>query len=412
MSTSTSAITAFSANPDNDFEIRTVLGHAGEGAADVGEVLAATAGIRPKDYEAWFTAWNELATRTLAVADTASAAGHRVSAAAASLRASTYFGVAVNAISALKDTTRLAPTFQRQRAAWDAFVDHGSVAVDRVSIPYETSTLPGYFFRAAASTGGTGQTLVAVNGSDGSLASLWATCVSAALRRGYHVLVFDGPGQQSQLFDHGIPFRPDWENVLTPVYDFVSTRDGVDARRIALYGISQAGYWVPRALTVEHRYAAAIADPGVVDVSTSWTSHLPKSLLALLDAGKNEKFDKEMGLAMTFSPETARTWQFRARPYGASGYAQTLDAVRQYTVKETAGRITTPLLITAPEDEQFWPGQSEELAELTPSASTLMRFTAAEGANGHCQPMARALTAQRMYDWLDDRMAALGGRTA
>lgn len=245
-------------------------------------------------------------------AQTAETTGHRVSAAQAFLRASAHFGVAVNAISALADTTELSPTFAKQQGAWDSFVANGSVEVERVGIPYEAGTLPGYFFRPD-STLSTGKTLVAVNGSDGSLAALWAACVSAALKRGYSVLVFDGPGQQSQLFDHGIPFRTDWENVLTPVYDFVAGLAGIDPTHIALYGISQGGYWVPRALAFEHRYAAAIADPGVVDVSTSWTGHLPKSLTKLLDEGKNEKFDKEMALGMKFSPETARTWQFRAR---------------------------------------------------------------------------------------------------
>jgi hypothetical protein len=31
-------------------------------------------------------------------------------------------------------------------------------------------------------------------------------------------------------------------------------------------------------------------------------------------------------------------------------------------------------------------------------------FTAAEGANFHCQPMARRLTDQRMFDWLDEQL--------
>ena len=30
------------------------------------------------------------------------------------------------------------------------------------------------------------------------------------------VFVFDGPGQQSMLFERGVPFRYDWEAVLTP----------------------------------------------------------------------------------------------------------------------------------------------------------------------------------------------------
>ncbi len=396
-------IPSFSPDPDFDFEIRVALGHATAGAADVGEVLAATAGIRKGDHRHWFAAWNGLAERTVATADACASAGHRVSAAGAYLRASAYFSVAVNAVSALADDTQLSPTFRKQRAAWDNFIAQSPVRTECVDIPYELSSLPGYLFRPAKERA-TGATLVAVNGSDGSLAGLWATCVSPALDRGYTVLVFDGPGQQSQLIERNIPFRPDWENVLTPVYDFVSRLQGVDPSRIGLYGISQGGYWVARALAFEHRYAAAITDPGVVDVSTSWTSQLPAMLLRALDAGDNEKFDKEMALGLKFSAATARTWQFRARPYAAKGYADTITAVRTYTAVDVAARITTPLFITDPEGEQFWPEQAKQLAALTFPVSTLCRFTAEEGAAGHCQPLARTLTAQRMFDWMDDQL--------
>jgi hypothetical protein len=36
-------------------------------------------------------------------------------------------------------------------------------------------------------------------------------------------------------------------------------------------------------------------------------------------------------------------------------------AARQYNLADVAAQITTPLLITDPEDEQFWPGQSQQL---------------------------------------------------
>lgn len=81
-----------------------------------------------------------------------------------------------------------------------------------------------------------------------------------------------------------------------------------------------------------------------------------------------------------------------------------IEAVRAYTVADVAGQITTPLLILSPEGEQFWPEQSGQLAALTPAVSTVIEFTAAEGADKHCQPLARTLTAQRMFDWLDDRL--------
>lgn len=390
----------FSGNPDFDFEIRGVLGIAEAGCSDPGEVLAATSGIGTKDHEGWYRAWLRLGDTAATRAATSAAAGRTVSAARSHLAASTYYGVAVNALSALDRTDDLGPTFAKQQHEWLAFVAADGRG-ERVEIPYEGTALPGYLFRPAGAEGHSPPLLVGVNGSDGSLAAMWGNCANAALDRGYAVLLFDGPGQQSQLFDVGTSFRPDWENVLTPVYDFAAGLPGIDPARIALYGISQGGYWVPRALTVEHRYAAAIADPAVVDVSTSWLREVPGPVLSVLEKCGSAAFDKDMALGMKFSPETARTWAFRARPYGAAGYAETIEAVKQYTLGDRAADIVTPLFITAPEGEQFWPGQSKQLADATPAVSTLVEFTAVEGADLHCQPLARGLTAQRMFDWLD-----------
>jgi dienelactone hydrolase len=394
----------FSGNDDFDFEIRTTIGQAFSGAADIGEVLAAVEGIGGKDHDGWFRAWLQLGDRLVSQGEASAAAGHAVSAASAFLRAASSYGTAVNAVASLESDDQLLPTFRKHRAAWDRWVDLVDLDIARVDIPYEDTTMPGYLFRAPGGAASR-PVLVVANGSDGPLTSLWSSAVSGALRRGYDALVFDGPGQQSMLFERGVPFRPDWEAVLTPVLDFVLGQPGVDADRIAVYGISQAGYWVPRALAFEHRFAAAIVDPGVVDVSTSWTEHLPGSMRRLLDEGQDEKFDRDMATGMRFSRELSYTWRFRARPYGTTGYADTMRAVLQYTVEDVAGRIATPLLITDPEHEQFWPGQSERLAALTPGVSTLVRFTEAEGADFHVQPLARALTEQRMFDWLDERLA-------
>lgn len=406
MSSNGSLIPGFSKNPDFDFEIRTVLGHAYSGASDVGEVLAAVSSVKEKDHDGWFAAWRGLGDRLAEQAERAQDAGHLVSAAAAWLRAATYYGTAVNAVAALESDTELLPTFRKHREAWDRWVDVVNVDIERVSIPYEGTVLPGYLLKPAGTApDGSRATLIAVNGSDGVLPSLWSACAAGALDRGYQVLLFDGPGQQSMLFEQGTTFRPDWEAVLTPVIDWLTTRTDVSPDAIAVYGISQAGYWVSRALAFEHRPAAAIVDPGVVDVSTSWTTHLPKRLTGLLTEGKDDEFDKEMALGMRFSKETARTWRFRARPYGVmDGYAETIRAVQRYTVADLADRITTPLLITDPEGEQFWPGQSGRLHELAPTVSTLARFTAAEGADLHCQPLGRALSQERIFDWLDEHL--------
>ena len=137
--------------------------------------------------------------------------------------------------------------WRRGRACWEQVVD--LMGGERVEIPYEDTTLPGFFFRAPDAAPGEQRPLVVVNnGSDGATSAMWSDGGAGAGERGYHWLAFDGPGQQAALFEQGLSFRPDWEAVLTPVVDAMSARDDVDSERLAVIGISQAGFWVPRAL--------------------------------------------------------------------------------------------------------------------------------------------------------------------
>lgn len=395
---------AFANNPDFDFAVRCAIGAAVGGGGDIGEILAAVREVKPKDHEGWFAAWRDLGQRVAEQADVSAAAGRRVSAASAYLRAAAYLGRAVTAVAVLPSDQDLLPTFRAHRAAWERYLDTVAIPAERLAIPYEGTTLPGYFFRPA-DDGVARPTLVLNLGSDESIADAWVSGGPAAIARGYNVLVFAGPGQQEMLFEHGVPFRPDWEAVLTPVVDVLVARADVDATRLAVWGVSQAGYWVPRALAYEHRFAASIIDPGVVDVSTSWLDHLPKSMVKLAEDGEGEKFDREMAIGMKFSAEVAHTWRFRARPYGKQGYYETVAEVLKYRLTAAeAGAITTPMLITAPEHEQFWPGQSAKLAAMATAVATIVPFTAAEGADLHCEPLAHSLLTERAFDWLDERL--------
>jgi dienelactone hydrolase len=390
---------------ERDFTVRTILGKSPRGGSDIGEVLATVAAVQPGDRAGWLDAWLALGERIAAIAAASAARGHRVSAARAYLRAANYFAVAVNSIDGLDgDTARLLPVFRAHRAAWEGFAANTSWPVERVDIPYEGSSMPGWLFRPGRSSAAR-PTLVMANGSDGSLSGNWCEGAEGGLERGYNVLLFDGPGQQSMLFERDIPFRYDWERVLTPVVDFLVAHEHVDSAKLAVYGVSQGGYWVARALAFEHRFAAAIADGGVVSVGRTWFGNLPPQLLALYRSGDKAAFDRQLqqGMATPAAAAARETWAFRARPYGVHGYSAVLDEVAKYDVTGVAGQITTPLYITDPDGEQFFPGQPAELAALVSSA-TLARFTQEEGASYHCQPLARELTEQRMFDWLDEHL--------
>jgi hypothetical protein len=73
-------------------------------------------------------------------------------------------------------------------------------------------------------------------------------------------------------------------------------------------------------------------------------------------------------------------------------------------LRDVAAQIRTPLLITNPEDEQFWPGQSQALVDLLRCPKEMLDFGRTDGANMHCEPMARRLVEKPMFDWLENRL--------
>lgn len=392
----------FYKDPDFNFRVQCLVGMAPFGVAEPGEVFTALEQIRDNSDTEWFRTFLALAQRIEGIAQECEQGGHTASARAAYLRASSYYAAAVDGLVSQPDTPELLPTFRKHRECWDTFAALTAPAMQPVEIPYEDTTLPGFFYPVDGS-GAPRPTVVITNGSDGAITAVW-DMASAAHDRGYNVLLYDGPGQQSMLFERNTSFRPDWEAVVTPIVDYLLTRPDVDADQLVLSGLSQAGYWVPRALAFEHRFAAAAADPGVVDVSTSWTGHLPQPMIDQLDSGDAQGFDQVMEMATKASPQLRKTWWFRSRPYGSEDPFTVFSDVRKYTVKDVAKQITTPLFISSPEGEQFWPGQSEELAHLVGKHAHLVQFTAAEGADMHCEPMARSLYHQRMFDWLDEQL--------
>lgn len=264
----------FFKTPQFDFDTKIALGYTYQRAADVGEVLATIAQIKDGDHEGWYQAWFRLAQRMEAIAEKSEAAGHRMSARDTWLRTATYYDTANGSLDGTTDPSRLVPTWRKSRAAFNRFGALWDPPFEQVTIPYEDSPMTGYVFRPAGATGRL-PVMILNNGSDGPVMSVWTALGQSAVERGWMAVTFDGPGQGSSLWEKEIPFRHDWEKVITPVVDWLVQRPDVDASRIALYGISQAGYWVPRAAAFEHRLAAIIADGGVVDVGSAWMAQLP-----------------------------------------------------------------------------------------------------------------------------------------
>src|ERR1039458_2679356 len=107
--------------------------------------------------------------------------------------------------------------------------------------------------------------------------------------------------------------------------------------------------------------------------------------------------------------EGLQVMDWRAKPYGRQDSAYTLfKTVEQYRLGDLVKRIRTPIMVTDPEGEQFWPGQSQRLYAALPATKVLVPFTKAGGADMPCEPMARSLLEQRMFDWLDETLGTHG----
>lgn len=388
-----------------NFVLLIVLGQAAYGCGDAGMTLAIFDRIEDGNPASAFAAVTAEGRRIRALADAARAAGHRVSARDLYFQASTYLYVALYFCDGMGAPEQMPAIFHESRAAADAAFALLAPAAEPIAIPYQQTTMPGYFIKPDAS-GVKRPLLVLVNGSDGSVVDLWAQGGKAALERGYSILIFDGPGQGAMLWDRHTFFRPDYEAALRPVVDYALARPDVDPHRLAVQGLSQGGFWVPRALAAEHRFAAAIADPGVFDLSVTFWGHLPPAAVALLQSGAKARFD---GAFAQVPPPARAAFEFRARPYGFASAYDLFLAIRSYTLKGYVDQIRTPMLICDPDNEQFFPGQPKELYAALPTAqNVLVPFTVAEGADGHCEPATPQLRSQRTLDWLDTQLGRVG----
>ena len=394
-----------------DYDARGALGAAAYGATEVGEVLTIVntinaAGPSYQSFVETFLAWGDEMTNQAAAADEAGDTATRTGRA---LRAASYYEHALFYVLGTTMAAEEEQIYDRLRANWDLAVTQLAPVVQAIEIPYEPHPMPAWFF-APDDSGEARPTIILNNGSDGQLPDMWTYGAAAAVARGWNALVFEGPGQGSLQFRHKLPFRADWNEVITPIVDVLVERDDVDADRVALFGLSMAGELVTQAASKEHRLAALVTAPGVVDV---WLA-FPEDLRSIVSNEKDTNEVWNQFVVPDLTPEQHFELAKRLEPYGEAcidaarrgelptDFWAPTEIVRSQNVSKVAKDVTCPTLVIDYELEQFYPGQADELfGLLTVDRKDLVRMTSAQGAQWHCSPMAPQVHNEVVFDWLE-----------
>ncbi len=359
--------------------------------SDVDAVLETAYRIIDGDADSWVLEWVWTAGATWAAANAADSSGRAATAANLYLQAAGYYAAALAQAAGSTERNRIPELWQRQRTCWERAVGGIPAAGRFIEIPYEGTSLPGYFFAAPGSTGLRRPLVIMQNGAHLSTSSMWGLGGAAAAQRGYHWLTFDGPGQQAALFDRRLFFRPDWAAVLGPVLDAVIQLPEVNPARIAAVGFGQGGFWLPQALAHDHRLAAAAVFPGVTDVASAWTAALTPSLARMLADGESTEFDRRIRADLLFDRRAAGRLYWHALPYGlaAATPSRVFAEVARYRLTDEPSRITTPLLI-ADRGGGRWPEQARLLHEQTSAETVLIRAD----ESGESRD-------RQLFDWLE-----------
>jgi dienelactone hydrolase len=207
--------------------------------------------------QAFRETWSRMADKLCALAAEDEARGRRFSAGEKYARAATYL-ITCERLQAQGALGRL----ELYRRFLDVFARGVTLAqenCERVEIPYEGAHIAGLFVRAEGPLQ-PAPLLVQVNGLDSTKEMKYRVGLPGWLaKRGVSSLIIDQPGSGEALRLHGMTARHDSEHWASQVLDWLETRSDVDAKRIGLEGVSLGGYFCPRAVAFEPRFACGVA---------------------------------------------------------------------------------------------------------------------------------------------------------
>ncbi|WP_416425086.1 prolyl oligopeptidase family serine peptidase [Pseudomonas sp. App30] len=206
--------------------------------------------------QAFRETWGRMADKLCGLAEEDEAQGRMLSAGEKYNRAATYY-ITCERLQGHGAPGRL-ELYKQFLASFERGVLLSRENCQRVEIPYEGKVLSALYVRAEG-VEGPAPILVQVNGLDSTKEMKYRVGLPGWLaKRGVSSLLVDQPGTGEALRIYDMKARYDSEHWASRVVDWLEQRDDVDPQRIGLEGVSLGGYYCPRAVAFEPRFACGV----------------------------------------------------------------------------------------------------------------------------------------------------------
>ncbi len=261
---------------------------------------------------------------------------------------------------------------------------------ERFEIPYQGTFIPALYTRAEGANGPS-PTVLYVNGLDSCKELLlWSWLPYALARRGISTLSVDQPGTGEALRYNGLTVTHESEQWATPCYEWLAARDDVDANRIGMAGISLGGYFTPRAVAFEPRFASG----------------------AVWGGNHNWAAVQEQRLKREGENPVPHYWNHVMWVFGATDMDDFMAKAKGMTLDGKLDRIRVPFLVThGMKDRQINLSFAQQTYDqLTNSPRRELKvFTDREGGVEHVGADNMSFGRDYIADWFAE---TLGGNTA
>lgn len=362
-----------------------MMGSATYGGSDIGEIHKIGVLLKnaaPDDDDAWFHACAKVADGVRAHAEGFEKAGHRVSAAAAYLRACNYYQMAER-FRTPKD--ELALKIFKQGV--DCFHKHANltdVKIEIVEVPMGKESLPGYFVHAQNPKSKRAPCVVFFDGLDVTKEIQFTRGVTDLIKRGIHVLIMDGPGTGEAIRFRKHYLRHDYEVAGSACVDWLEQRADVNPKRIGIVANSLGGYYAPRCASMEPRFAACVAWGAIWDYYATWKRRIDAAFNAAMSVPGHH-------IMWILGVDTLDAALQKLEPFRLDGVVQ---------------KMRCPFLVAhGAEDEQVPLADAQALYNACgASDKTLRVFTPEEGGAQHCMRDYAVLGVAEMWNWFEDKL--------